>query len=172
MRHGAEAMAGHARKRCGRQYHGRATPSRAVRVPCPEPHARANPFERDLDRNVANYTPLSPLSLIARAAYTYPQQLAVVHGDRRYTWAETYARSRRLRPARGHRRRRHRRAHGVEHARDGRSALACRMTGGVPNTLNTRLDAEAIDHARAREAKCSSPTPNSRRRSKRRWRSS
>ena len=57
---------------------------------------RKNPFERDLDRNPANYTPLSPLSLIARAAYTYPQHLAVVHGQRRYTWAETYARSRRL----------------------------------------------------------------------------
>ena len=57
---------------------------------------RTNPFERDLDRNPANYTPLSPLSLIARTAYTYPQHLAVVHGERRYTWAETYARSRRL----------------------------------------------------------------------------
>ena len=58
---------------------------------------RKNPFERDLDRNPANYTPLSPLSLIARAAYTYPERLAVVHGERRYTWAETYARCRRLR---------------------------------------------------------------------------
>jgi len=43
---------------------------------------RANSFERDLDRNAANYTPLSPLSLIARTAYTYPHHLAVVHGDR------------------------------------------------------------------------------------------
>ena len=41
---------------------------------------RPNPFERELDRNLANYTPLSPLSLIARAACTYPRQLAVVHG--------------------------------------------------------------------------------------------
>ena len=48
---------------------------------------RTNPFERDLDRNPANYTPLTPLSLIARTAYTYPRQLAVVHGERRYTWA-------------------------------------------------------------------------------------
>ncbi len=45
---------------------------------------------------LANYTPLTPLSLIARTAYTYPRHLAVVHGERRYTWAETYARSRRL----------------------------------------------------------------------------
>jgi fatty-acyl-CoA synthase len=58
--------------------------------------ATRNPFEQDLGRNPANYTPLSPLSLIARTAYTYPDHLAVVHGDRRYTWAETYARSRRL----------------------------------------------------------------------------
>src|SRR6185295_7875544 len=55
-----------------------------------------NAFDVDLDRNAANYTPLTPLSLIARAAFTYPQQLAVVHGDRRYTWSETYARCRRL----------------------------------------------------------------------------
>ena len=57
---------------------------------------RPNPFERDLDRNLANHTPLSPLSLIARTAFTYPRRLAVVHGDRRYTWAETYARSRKF----------------------------------------------------------------------------
>ena len=50
---------------------------------------RTNPFEGDLDRNAANYTPLSPVSLIARTAFTYPQHLAVVHGERRYTWAET-----------------------------------------------------------------------------------
>ena len=43
----------------------------------------------------ANYAPLTPLSLIARTAYTYPRHLAVVHGERRYTWAETYSRSRR-----------------------------------------------------------------------------
>src|SRR4029453_15005685 len=57
---------------------------------------QSNPYERHLDRSAANYTPLTPLSLIARTAYTYPHRLAVVHGDRRYTWAETYARCRRL----------------------------------------------------------------------------
>ncbi len=55
-----------------------------------------NLYAVDLDRNAANYTPLTPLSLVARTAYVYPDQLAVVHGERRYTWAETYARSRRL----------------------------------------------------------------------------
>ena len=39
------------------------------------------PYATGLDRNVANHTPLTPLSLIARTAYTYPDALAVVHGD-------------------------------------------------------------------------------------------
>src|SRR3981081_1377747 len=57
---------------------------------------KRNSFQQDLDKNAANYTPLSPLSLIARTAYVYPNLPAVVHGKRRYTWAETYERSRRL----------------------------------------------------------------------------
>jgi len=108
---------------------------------------RTNPFERDLDRNAANYTPLTPMSLIARAAYTYPQHLAVVHGDRRYSWAETYARCRRLASALV------RAGIGVG---DTVALMAANtpemveahfgvpMAGGVLNTLNTRLDAEAI----------------------------
>jgi fatty-acyl-CoA synthase len=52
----------------------------------------ANPYEQDLDKNPANYSPLTPLSFIERAASVYPEQLAVVHGDARYTWRETYAR--------------------------------------------------------------------------------
>ena len=58
------------------------------------PHA--NIYDRDLDRNDANYAPLTPLSFIARTAYTWPRYIAVIHGDRRYTWHETYARARRL----------------------------------------------------------------------------
>ena len=106
-----------------------------------------NPFARDLDRNAANYTPLTPLSLIARTAYTYPDALAVVHGDRRYTWRETYARCRRLGSALAHA--------GIG---DGDTVAAMlsntpemyemhfgvAMAGAVLNTLNTRLDAEAI----------------------------
>src|SRR5262245_66415848 len=56
----------------------------------------ANPFEKDLDKNPANYAPLTPLGFIERAAYVYPARTAVVHGKRRFTWAETYARCRRL----------------------------------------------------------------------------
>ena len=57
---------------------------------------QANAFETDLDRNPANHAPLTPLSFIERAAYVYPERTAVVHGARRYTWSETYARCRRL----------------------------------------------------------------------------
>ena len=104
-------------------------------------------YESHLDRNEANYTPLTPLSLIARAAYVYPNKLAVVHADRRYTWAETYARSRRLASAL--------KLAGIGNG-DTVALMAANtpemleahfgvpMSGGVLNTLNTRLDAEAI----------------------------
>ncbi len=117
----------------------------------------SNSFERDLDRNAANYTPLTPLSLIARTAYTYPHMPAVVHGDRRYTWAETYARSRRLASAL---------ARAGIRTGDTVAVMAANtpemvelhfgvpMTGGVLNTLNTRLDAETLafmlQHAEAK----------------------
>ena len=114
-------------------------------------------YDRDLDRNAANYVALTPLSLIARTAEIWPRQLAVVHGERRYTWAETYARSRRL-------------ASALARAGVGKGdtvavmlantpeMVECHfgvpMTGGVLNTLNTRLDAEAIafmlDHGEAK----------------------
>ena len=108
---------------------------------------RTNPFEQDLDRNAANYTPLSPLSLIARTAYTYPQHLAVVHGDRRYTWAETYARSRQLASAlvkAGIRVSDTVALMAANTPEMVEAHFAVPMTGGVLNTLNTRLDADAI----------------------------
>ncbi|MGF1629804.1 MAG: acyl-CoA synthetase [Kiloniellaceae bacterium] len=56
-----------------------------------------NPFESDaLARGAANHVPLTPLSFLPRAAAVYPQRCAVIHGDLRYTWAEVYARCRRL----------------------------------------------------------------------------
>jgi len=58
--------------------------------------ARINPYDVGLDKNAANYTPLSPLSLLARTAYIYPARIAVVHGDWQLTWREVYARCRRL----------------------------------------------------------------------------
>ncbi|HTM61392.1 MAG TPA: AMP-binding protein, partial [Burkholderiales bacterium] len=110
-------------------------------------NAKSNPYEQDLDKNRANYAPLTPLSFIERSAYTYPNRLAVVHGSRRYTWKETYARCRRLASALARR--------GVGAGDTVAAMLAntpemyeCHfgvpMCGAVLNTLNTRLDADAI----------------------------
>ncbi len=108
---------------------------------------RSNAFEADLDRNPANYVPLTPLGFIERAARVYPGRSAVIHGARRYTWKETYARCRRLASALARL--------GVR-AGDTVAVMASNtpemyechfgvpMLGAVLNTLNTRLDAEAI----------------------------
>jgi len=108
---------------------------------------RITPYDRDLDRNPANYAPLTPLGFIERAAYVYPKRTAVVHGARRFTWAETYARCRRLASALA--------ARGIGRGDTVAAMLAntpemyeCHfgvpMAGAVLNTLNTRLDADAI----------------------------
>ena len=55
-----------------------------------------NPFETHLDRTAANFTPLTPLTFIERAAVVYRDHPSVIDGERRFTWAETYARCRRL----------------------------------------------------------------------------
>src|SRR5437660_4153082 len=57
---------------------------------------KPSPYELDLYKNPANYAPLTPLGFIERAAYAYPSRTSVIHGARRATWAETYARCRRL----------------------------------------------------------------------------
>lgn len=53
-------------------------------------------YDRDLDRNPANHVPLSPLSFLPRTASVFPDRTAVIHGSVRRSWAETYARCRRL----------------------------------------------------------------------------
>jgi fatty-acyl-CoA synthase len=108
--------------------------------------AMTNPFDA-LPRNPANFTPLTPLTFIERAAYVYPQRPSVIHGDRQYTWAETYARCRRLASALA----------GLGIGRNDvvailapntppmyEAAFGVPMCGGVLNTLNTRLDGEAL----------------------------
>ncbi len=119
--------------------------------------ARSSAYDVGLDRNAANYTPLSPLSLLARTAYVYPKRLAVIHGGWRLTWGEVYGRCRKLASALA-------RA-GVGHGDTVAAMLpnvpamcemhfGVAMAGAVLNTLNTRLDAETIafmlDHAGAR----------------------
>ncbi len=108
---------------------------------------KANAFSRDLDRNPANFAPLTPLSFIERAACVYPARPAVVHGRQRFTWRQTYERSRRLASALARR--------GIS-AGDTVAVMlpnipamyeahfGVPMCGAVLNTLNTRLDAEAI----------------------------
>ena len=53
-------------------------------------------YEVGLDKNTANFQPLTPLSLLARAAQVFPDRLAIVHGAQRFTYAEYYARARKL----------------------------------------------------------------------------
>src|ERR1700738_1413017 len=53
-------------------------------------------YDTDLDRNAANFQPLTPLTLLERAAAVFPGHTAIVHGPLRQTYAEFYARSRRL----------------------------------------------------------------------------
>ena len=107
----------------------------------------SNPYDLGLDRNPANYTPLSPLSFLRRTAAVHPDRLAVVHGQHRTTWHETYARCRRLASALAR--------HGV--GRNDTVAIMAPnipaifeahfgvpMVGAVLNALNTRLDPAAI----------------------------
>ncbi|HEY1934817.1 MAG TPA: acyl-CoA synthetase [Acetobacteraceae bacterium] len=53
-------------------------------------------FAQDLDRRAANYVPLSPVSFLVRAARVYGARVAVIHGARRYTYAQFFERARRL----------------------------------------------------------------------------
>ena len=104
-------------------------------------------YDLDLDKNAANYVPLSPLSFLERSALVYPSRLALIYGPHRQTWAQTYDRCRRLASALAQR--------GVGHGDTVAVMLpnvpamyeahfGVPMAGAVLNTLNTRLDAEAI----------------------------
>ena len=106
-----------------------------------------NPFESGLDRTPANFLPLTPLTFIERAATVWPDHASVIDGDRRFTWAETYARCRRLASALAGR--------GIGpgdcvavFAPNVRAiyeaTFAVPMLGAVLNTINIRLDAAAV----------------------------
>ena len=108
---------------------------------------RTNPYELGLDKNDANFVALSPLGFIERSAGIYPDRIATIYGSRRQTWRETYARCRRLAGALVQR--------GIGAGDTVATMLpnvpamfeahfGVPMTGAVLNTLNTRLDAEAI----------------------------
>ena len=114
-------------------------------------------YAQGLETNAANYAPLTPLTFLDWSADVYPGRIAVVHGTRQFTWAQTRERSRRLASALS--------ARGVRRG-DTVSVVAANtpemleahfgvpMTGAVLNTINTRLDAATIayilDHAQAK----------------------
>ena len=106
-----------------------------------------NIYEQGLDAGPANHEQLSPLRYLERTAAIYPEALAVVHGEVRRNWGETYARCRRIASALARR--------GIGRG-DTVAVLAANipelfeahfsvpMIGAVLNAINTRLDAEAV----------------------------
>src|SRR5436853_5780369 len=106
-----------------------------------------HPYEAGLDKNAANYVPLSPIGFLLRSAAVYPNRIAVIHGPQRYTWKEALERCRRLASALAKR--------GIGRG-DTVAVMAPNvpalfeahfgvpMTGAVLNALNIRLDADTI----------------------------
>jgi fatty-acyl-CoA synthase len=116
-----------------------------------------NIFDQDLQRNGANFAPITPLAFIERAAQVYPRRLAVVHGMLRRDWGEVYERCRKLASALT--------ARGIAKGDTVAVMLpntpamveahfGIPMAGAVLNALNTRLDAETVafmlDHGEAK----------------------
>jgi fatty-acyl-CoA synthase len=114
-------------------------------------------FETGLDRTPANFVPLSPVSFLRRSAASFRDKVAVIDGERRFTYGHLHERCARLASALA--------AHGVKHL-DTVAILASNvpemieahfavpMLGAVLNPLNTRLDAATIafslNHGRAK----------------------
>ncbi|MBS0269216.1 MAG: acyl-CoA synthetase [Proteobacteria bacterium] len=114
----------------------------------------SNPFEQHLDKNAANFQPLTPLSFLSRSAVAAPNHTAIIHGKARVSYAQFYARSRQLASALASR--------GIT-VGDTVSVMlantppmleahyAVPMTGAVLHSINTRLDpaiiAFQLDHA-------------------------
>jgi 3-(methylthio)propionyl---CoA ligase len=112
----------------------------------PNPYG-GGPYATGLEKNAANFVPLSPIGFLLRAAAVYPDRPAVVYGGRRYNWRQTLERCRRLAAALV--------ANGVGSG-DTVAVLAPNipeafeahfgvpMAGAVLNALNVRLDPETI----------------------------
>ncbi len=112
------------------------------------------PYDIDLDRNAANFQPLTPLQFLERAASVYPDRIAIIHGPLRRNYRDFYTRARRLASALH--------KHGIKKGDtvsvvlpNTPAMLECHygvpMTGAVLNAINTRLDAAVnaftLDHA-------------------------
>ena len=107
----------------------------------------ADMYNTNLDKNDANFVPLTPLSFLKRSAEVYPHKTSIVHGERIYNWEQTYKRSLQFASALS--------KHGIG-KNDTVSILsfntpeiyeahyAVPMIGAVLNTINIRLDVETI----------------------------
>jgi fatty-acyl-CoA synthase len=113
-----------------------------------------SPYDTDLDRNAANFQPLTPLTFLERAAAVFPDHTAIIHGRLSRNYRDFYARSRQLASALTR--------HGIGRGDTVSVVLpntpamleahyGVPMTGGVLNSINTRLDAAVVaftlDHA-------------------------
>ncbi|MBC8012467.1 MAG: acyl-CoA synthetase [Methyloceanibacter sp.] len=107
----------------------------------------ANPYDTGLDKNPANYQPLTPLVFLERAGAVHPDHTAIIHGKTRTSYAELYARSRKLASALASR--------GIGEGDTVSVMLAntppmleahygVPMVGAVLHSINTRLDAPAV----------------------------
>jgi len=107
----------------------------------------ANIYEQGLERNSANFTPITPLLFLERSAEVYPNKTAIIHGKLRQTWQQTYERCRRLASAL--------QKHGIGLGDTVAVMLpntppmveahfGIPMAGAVLNALNTRLDPESV----------------------------
>jgi 3-(methylthio)propionyl---CoA ligase len=107
----------------------------------------SNPYATGLDKNAANFVPLSPIGFLRRTAEVYPQRTAVIYGERRQTWRETRARCHRLASALA--------KHGIgrgdtvavmsPNLPEGFEAhFGVPLAGAVLNMLNIRLDPDTI----------------------------
>ena len=106
-----------------------------------------NPYEQDLDRNAANHQPLTPLTYLERAARTYPDHIAIIHGRQRISYRDFWRRSLKLASAL--------QKHGIGKGDTVTVMLSntppmlethfgVPMTKAVLHSLNTRLDAAVI----------------------------
>ena len=117
----------------------------------------SNPYNTDLDRNPANYQPLTPLTFLERAASVFPEHTAIIHGAIRRNYAEFYRRSRQLASALSDK--------GIGRGDTVSVMLAntpamleshygVPMCGAVLHSINTRLDpatiAYQLDHSEAK----------------------
>jgi fatty-acyl-CoA synthase len=120
------------------------SPARARRRPSPRPGAS---IWAGLKPGPANFATLTPVSFLPRSAEIHPDRIAVVHGARRFTYAELYRRARRLASALAQR--------GVKQGDTVAAMLpnvpamieahfGVPMLGAVLNTINTRLDADTV----------------------------